>query len=108
MRQLHGRRRLRALTIGIGAAALTCATAAIPSFAQAATTTLYVAPNGSDGNAGTLSAPLKTIQQAVSLVSAGGTIAVRGGTYAPATNITISKTPTARSPRPAISSPATE
>jgi hypothetical protein len=97
MKQQHGHRRLRALTIGISATALAWAAATIPSPAQAATT-LYVAPGGSDGNAGTLSAPLKTIQKAVSLVSAGGTIAVRGGTYALTTNITISKSGTSSAP----------
>jgi hypothetical protein len=97
MKQHHGRRYLRALTTGIGATALVWAAVLLPSPAQAATT-LYVAPDGSDGNAGTLSAPLRTIQQAVSLVSAGGTIAVRGGTYALTTNITISKSGTASAP----------
>jgi hypothetical protein len=68
---------------------------ASPALAAA---TLYVAPGGSDSNAGTLAAPLATIQKAVSLVSAGGTIAVRGGTYALATNIQITKSGTASSP----------
>ncbi|WP_238487520.1 right-handed parallel beta-helix repeat-containing protein [Actinoplanes flavus] len=69
----------------------------IPS-ASAATTTLYVAVNGSDSNAGTLSAPLATIQKAISLVPAGGTVAVRGGTYALTTNIQITKSGTASAP----------
>ncbi|GGN13923.1 hypothetical protein FHR83_003797 [Actinoplanes campanulatus] len=69
----------------------------IPS-ASAATTTLYVATNGSDSNAGTLSAPLATIQKAISLVPAGGTVSVRGGTYALTTNIQITKSGTASAP----------
>ena len=60
--------------------------------------TLYVATGGSDSNPGTLTAPLATIQKAVSLVSAGGTIAVRGGTYALTTNITITKSGTSSAP----------
>ncbi|MEV4275025.1 right-handed parallel beta-helix repeat-containing protein [Actinoplanes xinjiangensis] len=63
-----------------------------------AATTLYVATNGNDGNAGTQAAPLATIQKAVSLITAGGTIAVRGGTYAPASNIQITKSGTSSAP----------
>ncbi|GAB7036747.1 MULTISPECIES: right-handed parallel beta-helix repeat-containing protein [Catenuloplanes] len=65
---------------------------------EAAETTLFVAPGGSDSNAGTQQAPLATIQKAVSLVVAGGTIAVRGGTYALTTNIQITKSGTASAP----------
>jgi len=89
---------LRPLAIGIGAAVLAVPIALIPSFAQAATTTLYVATGGDDGNPGTLAAPLATVQKAVSLVAAGGTIAVRGGTYALSTNIQIAKSGTAGAP----------
>ncbi|WP_084557917.1 right-handed parallel beta-helix repeat-containing protein [Hamadaea tsunoensis] len=60
--------------------------------------TLFVATNGNDGNAGTLAAPFATVQKAVSVVAAGGTIAVRGGTYALTTNITIAKSGTAAAP----------
>ncbi|NLE33824.1 MAG: DUF1565 domain-containing protein, partial [Bacteroidales bacterium] len=41
----------------------------------------YVAATGSDSNSGTLTAPFKTITKAVSVVKAGETIYVRGGTY---------------------------
>jgi hypothetical protein len=63
-----------------------------------AATTLYVATNGNDGNAGTQAAPLATIQKAVSLITAGGTIAVRGGTYALASNIQITRSGTSSAP----------
>ncbi|MEV7892512.1 right-handed parallel beta-helix repeat-containing protein [Streptomyces sp. NPDC002817] len=63
-----------------------------------AATDLYVAPNGSDSNAGTLTAPLKTIQRAVDLAQAGTTIQVRGGTYAPSTNLQLLKSGTASQP----------
>lgn len=41
----------------------------------------YVAPAGSDANAGTLTAPFQTIQRAQAAVEAGDTVYVRGGTY---------------------------
>ncbi|MES2757179.1 MAG: choice-of-anchor Q domain-containing protein [Pseudomonadota bacterium] len=43
---------------------------------------LYVAPAGSDANAGTRSAPLRTIQRAATLARAGTTVHVAPGTYA--------------------------
>jgi hypothetical protein len=61
-------------------------------------TGLYVAPNGSDSNAGTLAAPLLTVQRAVDLVQPGQTIYLRAGTYAPSTNIQLLKNGTASQP----------
>ena len=61
-------------------------------------TALYVAPNGNDGNAGTLAAPLLTVQRAVDLAQPGHTIYLRGGTYAPSTNIQLLKNGTASQP----------
>jgi hypothetical protein len=52
---------------------------------------LYVAPNGTDGAAGTQSAPT-TLPSAISRVAAGGTIYLRGGTYAYSSTITIPQT----------------
>ncbi|MEU6880796.1 CBM35 domain-containing protein [Streptomyces sp. NPDC046712] len=52
---------------------------------------LYVAPNGTDGAAGTQSAPT-TLTSAISRVSAGGTIYLRGGTYRHATTVTVPPT----------------
>ncbi|MFI1035504.1 right-handed parallel beta-helix repeat-containing protein [Streptomyces sp. NPDC020951] len=63
-----------------------------------AATDLYVAPNGSDSNPGTLTAPLRTIQRAVDLAQAGTTIQIRGGTYAPSTNLQLLKSGTASQP----------
>ncbi|OGV26466.1 MAG: hypothetical protein A3J84_10330 [Ignavibacteria bacterium RIFOXYA2_FULL_37_17] len=51
----------------------------------------YVATNGSDSNTGTKDQPFLTITQAVSVVSTGDTIYVRGGTYSLNTTISISK-----------------
>lgn len=41
----------------------------------------YIAPDGSDGNAGTKNAPFKTITAALNKAVAGDTILVRNGTY---------------------------
>jgi pectate disaccharide-lyase len=49
---------------------------------------LYVAPNGTDGAAGTQSAPT-TLTSAISRISAGGTIYLRGGTYHHSSTVTV-------------------
>ncbi|MBC2864678.1 right-handed parallel beta-helix repeat-containing protein [Streptomyces mexicanus] len=59
-----------------------------PSRSQAAASTLYVAPNGTDGAAGTQSAPT-TLTSAISRIAPGGTIYLRGGTYALAKTVTV-------------------
>lgn len=51
-------------------------------------TALYVAPNGTDSAAGTQSAPT-TLTSAISRISAGGTIYLRGGTYNQASTVTV-------------------
>ena len=43
--------------------------------------TFYVSPTGSDGNAGTLSAPWRTVQKAFDTLTAGQVALVRAGTY---------------------------
>ncbi|MFN8559172.1 MAG: right-handed parallel beta-helix repeat-containing protein [Dehalococcoidia bacterium] len=42
---------------------------------------LFVSPAGNDANSGTQAAPLRTIQRAVALAPAGGTIVLRQGEY---------------------------
>jgi parallel beta-helix repeat protein len=54
---------------------------------------VYVAPNGSDSNAGTSTAPLKTVQTAVGRAPAGGTVVLRAGTYHQSVSI-VSRTVT--------------
>jgi hypothetical protein len=49
---------------------------------------LYVSPNGSDNASGTQSDPT-TLTSAISRVTPGGTIVMRGGTYRPSQTITI-------------------
>jgi hypothetical protein len=43
--------------------------------------TIFLATTGSDGNAGTQAAPVRTLARATTLVPSGGTIVVRGGLY---------------------------
>jgi parallel beta-helix repeat protein len=54
--------------------------------------TIYVATTGADSNPGSQSAPLRNIQRAVQLVSAGDTVLVRGGSYAEQVIIKVSGT----------------
>lgn len=54
----------------------------------------YVATTGSDSDTGTLTSPFKTIEKAVSVVKAGETIYLRGGTYILTTTITLGKSGT--------------
>ncbi|MDH6441323.1 hypothetical protein M2158_009864 [Streptomyces sp. SAI-144] len=49
---------------------------------------LYVSPSGTDSAAGTATAPT-TLTSAISRISAGGTIYMRGGTYAYSSTVTI-------------------
>jgi hypothetical protein len=58
--------------------------------------TLYVATNGNDGAAGTLSAPLKTISRAASMATPGSSVIVRGGVYGG--SVSISRSGTASAP----------
>ncbi|WP_344103005.1 hypothetical protein [Myceligenerans crystallogenes] len=51
---------------------------------------LYVAPGGSDGAAGTISAPT-TLASAVSRITPGGTIYLRGGTYNLSSTVDITR-----------------
>ncbi|MDG4767672.1 right-handed parallel beta-helix repeat-containing protein [Solwaraspora sp. WMMD406] len=59
---------------------------------------LIVATTGDDANPGTLAQPLRTVQRAVDLARPGTTIRLRGGTYAPTTNIRILTSGTADAP----------
>jgi hypothetical protein len=52
---------------------------------------LYVATDGDDFNPGTIDKPFKTLDKAVSVVVAGQTIYVRGGTYSHTQTITLSR-----------------
>ena len=91
----------RALLAAGGAVALAGAMIGMSAVASAQTLaddTLFVAPGGDDAATGTIDAPLATIQKAIDLVAEGGSIAVRGGTYALSTNIQIKKSGTAEAP----------
>jgi uncharacterized protein YjdB len=56
----------------------------------------YVAPNGADGNPGTLAAPWQTIQKALNALVPGQKAYVRGGTYREA--LTLNRAGTASAP----------
>jgi len=56
--------------------------------------TYYVSPSGSDSNAGSLSAPWKTITKAAGVVNPGDTVILRAGTYVGGFSITRSGTAT--------------
>ncbi|WP_241965330.1 right-handed parallel beta-helix repeat-containing protein [Streptomyces sp. MH60] len=82
---------LRPLVTSFGLLAGTLAAAASGTTAQAAAqaaTTVYVAPSGTAGAAGTLADPT-TLASAISRVAAGGTIYLRGGTYAYSQTVTV-------------------
>jgi hypothetical protein len=70
----------------------------LTSLPAAYSATIYVSPTGVDTAAGSLTAPLKSIQSAVNKAVAGDTIYLRGGTYSPTTNIQITKSGTSASP----------
>ncbi len=81
---------------------LTTPPTAVASFATRADTlpqpslrTLYVAPNGDDGNAGTDPAfPLRTIQRAADLSQAGDLISIQAGVYRESVTVPTSGTST--------------
>jgi hypothetical protein len=69
--------------IGVAVASVGMLTLGLPmAHSYAATTTYYVAPNGSDSNPGTLDLPFKTVAKGLHTVQPGGTLYLRGGTYA--------------------------
>lgn len=51
----------------------------------------YVAPTGSDSNAGSMAEPFATLQKGHDAASAGDTVWLRGGTYKPTKQIKLSK-----------------
>jgi hypothetical protein len=59
---------------------------------------IFVSPTGSDSGSGTITSPLKSIQSAVNIATAGSTINLRGGTYALTKNVNFAKSGTASAP----------
>jgi hypothetical protein len=53
--------------------------------------TLYVSPSGSDGNPGTLAAPLATPGRALAVAAAGDTVLLRAGTYSITRSLAITQ-----------------
>jgi hypothetical protein len=75
---------LRRIVLSARLGALTLLVAA----SAAKATDYYVATTGSDANAGTMAAPIATLQKGVSVAVAGDTVLIRGGTYKITTPIT--------------------
>ncbi|MCA1900337.1 MAG: DUF1565 domain-containing protein [Chloroflexi bacterium] len=76
----------------LSAALVVSLAAGIPFRAHAAASVYYVSPAGSDANAGTLSAPFKTIQKAASRAVAGDTIILLAGKYSGVNTVTLKGT----------------
>jgi len=74
-------RMLAALLASLALLAGLFAVDAVDPSGAAAAGVIYVAPNGSDSAAGTIAAPYRTINRAVSAASTGDTIILRGGVY---------------------------
>src|SRR5690348_12130240 len=74
-------------------AVLTFALVACSETTRAAT--YYVSTSGNDANAGSLSAPFRTISKAAGVARAGDVVEVRGGVYEGAVNISSKGTATA-------------
>lgn len=74
------------------------ATSAVATLTLAAPPTngdWFVSPTGSDANPGTLALPFASLGKAISVVQAGQTIYMRGGTYFPGSTIRITNSGTA-------------
>lgn len=72
----------KSLIVGMSIAALSMVIAGIGGHsASAAGTEYFVATTGNDSNAGTSSAPWKTLQHAADVAVPGSTVFVRGGVY---------------------------
>ncbi|MEC0241699.1 right-handed parallel beta-helix repeat-containing protein [Paenibacillus dokdonensis] len=70
------------LIVGVSLAVLGFGIASVKAPSAAASgTEYYVSANGSDSNAGTSSAPWKTLQHAADTAGPGSTVYVRGGVY---------------------------
>lgn len=70
--------------------------AVIAPTAVAAAADRYVSPSGNDSNAGTLSAPYRTVTRAVGVANAGDRIQLRAGTYRE--QVTVARSGTASAP----------
>ena len=71
----------RALLLSVLAVGSVVAAVSVVAVSGAASSIYYVSASGSDSAAGTASAPWKTIAHAQSVVAAGDTVYLRGGTY---------------------------
>jgi hypothetical protein len=80
------------------ASALPAGCAGTPVVSQACTSVgsgpqFFVAPNGSDSNPGTATAPWRTIQNAMNKATPGSTVNIRAGTYTEQLSVNVSGSP---------------
>src|SRR5688572_29040796 len=69
---------------------------------QAAAAEYYVAPDGSDSNAGSMAQPFATLSKANGAAAAGDTVWLRGGTYYLTSQVVLSKSGTSDTNRTKI------
>jgi hypothetical protein len=87
--------KLKALSMSVAAVGVIALGPAGPA-SQAASSTLYVAVNGSDSNSGTASLPFRTIGRAAQAAGPGTTVNVAPGTYTSPITTSVSGTSSAR------------
>lgn len=79
--RLPGRHAKRPVLALLASVALLSLTLAVPTPIEAAGTTHYISPRGSDSNSGTASHPWRTIYASLRRLHPGDTLYIRGGTY---------------------------
>lgn len=72
--------------------------AAVATATPSTSGTYYVAPNGSDSNPGTQSAPFKSIQTGLDRLQPGETLVLRGGTYLPSATLAFPRSGSSSAP----------
>ena len=80
------------VTNTVGAVTSVVATLTVNPFVVAGG--FYVATNGSDSNPGSLASPYKTISKGLTAIGTGGIMYLRGGTFAQASKLSLSKSST--------------
>jgi hypothetical protein len=86
---MKDRKLILAITVAVVTAML------VPAAAHGQTCTLYVATDGNDANAGTLSNPWRHIQKAATAATPGSTVCVRKGVYNEQVDVRVSGSATA-------------
>lgn len=80
------------VTNSFGAVTSAVATLTVTSSVVLLPGAYFVATNGSDSNPGTLVSPFLTLSKGLNTITTSGTVYLRGGTYAQATKLSLSRT----------------